>query len=29
LGDAMRGGEVLAAVEAQFHAVGCECEECA
>jgi hypothetical protein len=28
LGDAMRGGEVLAAVEAQFHASGCECEEC-
>lgn len=29
LGDAMRGGEVLAVVEAQFHALGCECEECA
>jgi hypothetical protein len=27
-GDATRAGEVLAAVEAQFHDVGCDCGEC-
>jgi hypothetical protein len=27
-GDSTRGGEVCAAVEAQFHEVGCDCEEC-
>jgi hypothetical protein len=27
-GDPMRGSEVLAAVEAQFHSLSCECEEC-
>jgi hypothetical protein len=26
--DPTRGREVLAAVEAQFHALGCGCEEC-
>jgi hypothetical protein len=28
-GDPTRGQEILAAVEAQFHPVGCDCEECA
>lgn len=27
-GDATRGEDVLAAVEAQFHEIGCNCEEC-
>jgi hypothetical protein len=27
--DPTRGAEVLAAVEAQFHPIGCECKECA
>ena len=27
--DPTRGAEVLAAVEAQFHPIGCDCKECA